>query len=464
MTSSIRCCAPPSTWTFPGPPAYASTRARRRVLLDEGAPVAEIAAHVLLAPPAGDPRVLQTLYEAGVEARRRGAPDGAAQYLRRAVEEPPPPENRASVLRELGLAELTLRGEAAIRHLEAGVEAAQDPSERAGISLELGRALQSNDRPSEAVRAFSGGLAALDDPDADLTRRLEAELLLAAMEDPSLAPEVEERLMAAAGRLGGGGPADALVLSGLSVAAAAAGVPDAVALARQALDGDHLFEEEASTALGFPVAALAWFDRLDEATETLDRALESARRRGAAASVPLYSSARAWVALRRGDLREAEADARLAIDLLAERGDDPLAAPVRTLVEALVDQGDLDGAERALAHAGFTGEVTEMWSGTELLWARGRLRLAQLRTEAGLADLFEAGKRLELWTVSNPAACPWRSIAAIALLGLGRSRRGQRIRHHRSRGCPPSGCADRNWDRPAGCRTRGRRLPGPRLA
>ena len=176
--------------------------------------------------------------------------------------------------------------------------------------------------------------------------------------------------------------------------------------------------------------------------------------------MPLYSSARAWVALRRGDLREAEADARLAIDLLAERGDDPLAAPVRTLVEALVDQGDLDGAERALAHAGFTGEVTEMWSGTELLWARGRLRLAQRRTEAGLADLFEAGKRLELWTVSNPAACPWRSAAAIALLGLGRRDEASRPGRCRSRGGPPGGCANRSWDRPARGRPRGRRLRG----
>ena len=391
-----------------------------RLLLGEGAPVAEIASHLLLAPPAGDPRAFHTLYDAGLEARRRGAPEAAAQYLRRALEEPPPARKLAAALRELGLAEFILRGDAAVRHLEAGVDAAGDKLERAAISLDLGRAMQSLDRPSQAVGAFAGGLDALDDLDTDLARRLEAELVLAAMEDPSLAPEIEGRLMEAAARLGRGGPADALVLSGLSVAAAAAGVPDAVGLARQALKGDHLFDEDASTALGFPVVALAWFDRLDEATETLDRALKSARRRGAAASVPLYSSARAWVALRRGDLREAEADARLAIDLLAERGDDPLAAPVRTLVEALVDQGDLDGAERALAHAGFTGEVTEMWSGTELLWARGRLRLAQRRTEAGLADLFEAGKRLELWTVSNPAACPWRSAAAIALLGLGR--------------------------------------------
>ena len=51
-------------------------------------------------------------------AFERGASDAAVAYLRRALEEPPAPKSRASVLLELGRAETRAREPAAVEHLE----------------------------------------------------------------------------------------------------------------------------------------------------------------------------------------------------------------------------------------------------------------------------------------------------------------------------------------------------------
>src|SRR3954469_17252260 len=59
-----------------------------RMLADTGAPAAQVAAPLLALPGAtGDPWVIERLEDAGREAMRRGAPDSAVTYLRRALEE-----------------------------------------------------------------------------------------------------------------------------------------------------------------------------------------------------------------------------------------------------------------------------------------------------------------------------------------------------------------------------------------
>src|SRR5262249_6059914 len=59
-----------------------------RLLAPDGAAAERVAAHLLPTRPAGDPWTVGVLTRAASEALARGAPDGAAAYLARALAEP----------------------------------------------------------------------------------------------------------------------------------------------------------------------------------------------------------------------------------------------------------------------------------------------------------------------------------------------------------------------------------------
>jgi DNA-binding CsgD family transcriptional regulator len=88
------------------------------------------------------------------------------------------------------------------------------------------------------------------------------------------------------------------------------------------------------------------------------------------------------------------------------------------LVEALVDQGELEAAAEALepldseAEGGFLPNAV-------LRFARGRLRIAQGRAAEGLEDVLGVGTVLTQALVMSPTFLPWRSEAALAHLLLG---------------------------------------------
>ena len=88
------------------------------------------------------------------------------------------------------------------------------------------------------------------------------------------------------------------------------------------------------------------------------------------------------------------------------------------LVDALVEQGELEAAERALAPMDETPESGSL-TAVMLRFARGRLRIAQGRTAEGLEDLLAAGAVTTRALVTCPSFLPWRSYAAMAQLALG---------------------------------------------
>ena len=88
------------------------------------------------------------------------------------------------------------------------------------------------------------------------------------------------------------------------------------------------------------------------------------------------------------------------------------------LVKALVDQGELDAAEEALAP--LHSEVERGFAASAVLrLSRGRLRVEQGRVADGLEDYLEAGVLLTRAMITSPSYLPWRSEAAGALLVLG---------------------------------------------
>ena len=159
----------------------------------------------------------------------------------------------------------------------------------------------------------------------------------------------------------------------------------------------------------------------------LDASIAQARATGDGSRLAVGLANRGWLALRRGDLSAAEGDARTAL-AATELPAPPMYRVLNggVLVKALVDQGELDAAEQALAPLDSEAE-SGFAHGRGLRFARGRLRVAQGRVAEGLEDFLAVGVALTRAMVTCPSYLPWRSEAALAHLALGDRESAERL-------------------------------------
>lgn len=387
------------------------------LLVDEEAPADRIALHLLRAHPRGDPQVVATLQAAAAIAAGRGAPETAVTYLRRALEEPPPRSSRAGLLLELGLAEMGLR-----RHPEAAAQLAEAvamvdaPSERLSAALVAGRALGVAGYFQEAAAV----LGSVPDPDPRIVAELAANgcQLAARVSDALTAIErySDPNLPA--------GPGWHLMQVMLAYRSLVAGEPCSVGsgLLDRGLAGPELFSEESVVAV-YAAISLVLIDRLDDADRLCTVVIEEGRRRGAPSIVSTFAFARAFASLRRGALRDAEADARWSFEAklaMVARSESGSTWSLPFLLDALTELGDFAGADQALARVdALGGGLPQALAWAFVLEARGRLRVAQGRLRDGLGDLREAGERWQRLDCDRASASRWREDAALVLVRLG---------------------------------------------
>ena len=107
----------------------------------------------------------------------------------------------------------------------------------------------------------------------------------------------------------------------------------------------------------------------------LDASIAQARVTGDSGRLAVGLATRGWLALRRGDLSAAEADTRTAL-ASTELPAPPMYRVLNggVLVKALVEQGELDAAEEALAPLDSEAESGSLTAAV-LRLARGRLRV-----------------------------------------------------------------------------------------
>jgi DNA-binding CsgD family transcriptional regulator len=401
-------------------PAGERTRAHARaakVLSEEGAPPMDMVVHLLATEPVGDPAVvtcLRAAVTAEPDARR------AVALLQRALGEPPPPEERAAVLVELGEAEARAYQPEAIPHLTEARTLAEGETAQVAARA-LARAWTLDPRPDAALEWAQAELA--QDPPQDLALALQALRVIRGPVTPALAAELRAQAQDVAT------PAARYLLAALAYKALDHGrAQDAAALAEEALRGG--LEAEGVRGSGFilALAALETADELDRAAELARSAASDTRERGDLSGFALALTLRADVEARAGDLADAEADATDALRLASEHGlawAQPVA--IATLLEVMAEQHRLDEAERLLAER----ELTEWQQGSAraavYLHARGRLRLAQARPQEALADFERVRDVVRRYAVDHPASLPWRSDAALALLALDRADEAQAL-------------------------------------
>jgi len=400
-----------------------------RLLVDEGAPAERIAAQLLRSPPAGEAWAAEQLLAAAHQAAARGSADAAARYLRRALDEPPPPEHRARIALELGAAEaVAADGESAIDHLREALEGELDAEQRLRGTMVLAARLAQSHRPAEAADVIEEQLEVLADrPDLCATAEAALVNVTRPYETRRRARPVVERLRR---RVESGSEHDPAVLSAISVEMVMAAEPaDRTGrVARRALAGVDWARTGPDWSGYLAARILVRVDDFDGALRALNSAEEAARARGSALDLGGALAFRAELHLLIGDLANAEVDARTVLEIASGSGGHIAEAfAVTWLTEALVERGELDEAESVLERAASAAEATRVYATAQLLLARGRLRMAQGRVDDAIDDLRESGRWSLETDVINPASGAWRSELAHALVGVGQTREARRL-------------------------------------
>jgi DNA-binding CsgD family transcriptional regulator len=292
----------------------------------------------------------------------------------------------------------------------------------------LAAALSRAQHYTDAVEVLDRASSALDSGHAELAVQLEAAAVLPALNDPVTVPSValrRERLRERA-RRDPAAPPEVLASAAFVSILTNESVETGADLASRALSahGAGPFSDSGpwfSFAAWFSHAtfALLMAERYAQLRPLLDSSIAQALVTGDGGRLAVGLRDRGWLALQRGDLSAAEGDARTAL-AATELPAPPMYRVMNgtLLIKVLVDQGELDEAEKAL-----TPLDPEVGSGFATAWglrfARGRLRVAQGRVAEGLEDFLDLGVDLTRAMVTCPGYLPWRSEAALAQLALG---------------------------------------------
>lgn len=384
-----------------------------RLLIGEGAEPERVAVQVLAGEPAGDADAVEALRRAASTALARGAPETSVDYLRRALAEPASESLRAAVLGELGSAEALARDRAAVVHLEQAWQATTEPVGRARLAAALADVLWWTGDLNRCSTVLQAGLDDLGDADPDLHVRLYAQKVAAEIYG---APGLEGLRELAARGLPSSRLAQVVLASDLALCGERC--HEVAGLVERGLDDGRFLAEETSDAQFTTQAALGLVlvDELTRAHTLVQAMLADAQRRGSVAGFAFGSFARGMIALRRGELAEAEADTRAAYQLVAEHAlavGVPFSAAI--LGMTLLERGNLDEAAAVVERVPLTPLLTEGAFQHALLEVRGRIRLARGQRAQAIADFRRCGQFADHTRLHNPNFVAWRSALALAL-------------------------------------------------
>jgi DNA-binding CsgD family transcriptional regulator len=385
--------------------------------------------HLLLAPVAGEDWALSSLRAAAAQARRRGSPGSALDYLARALREPMPSHTRGEVLLDLARAEVVLGNDSASQHAEEALDLLERPM-RVEACKVLGDSLYARGSFGEAARAFEQGLALLEDPDDPIARDLHAGYFSSASVDISLSPHALDHIAPISDRPPEGETsAERAVLSALAVGRCISGATrgEVTELARRAWGGGRLLKDEGvdGWAWSLLTGALTMTDELEASSAIADAVIDEARRSGSLMAYATANHCASGPALRSGQVAKARAYIETTIDAVADGWRNYLCFASASYAQVLTICDELDAAEDALNIVDDPNHTNSVERSLPLD-ARGHLRLLQGRNEEALADFLESGEILERsgWRVSFVA---WHAGASLAAHRIGDDARAREL-------------------------------------
>jgi DNA-binding NarL/FixJ family response regulator len=393
-----------------------------RLLAESDAPLDAVAAHLLLAEPDDDEWASAQVGAAAAAALDRAAPDAAVRYLRRALREPPPKEERLMASRELGVALLRANDAEGIEVLRTVRSALEDPAERAEIAIELALSFSLRMRGEEAVSMLEESLAEIPDRRSGLGVRLRGFLLLlvfwgygrlleGALPEPGEAFDLDT-------------PEGRLIVQltatlygfGLGSVEEAGKMAEASTANREAVEADAL----AGLAPTGALVSLTLSDRGELVGGLFEIVNKAAERRGALLGAAGARGPRCFCRLFDGQLHEAQADAETALRIALLAGFPVslsiwLSAALRTFVA----RGDFSAAEKLVDEVWRGRELPGGFAGALLSCARGELRLHTGRPAEARHDFLASAERLTFLPYANPEALGWRTGLALCEAALG---------------------------------------------
>ncbi len=336
-------------------PPFARSRAHRTaadILHADGAPTQEIAAHLLLARPDGEPWTVEVMRAAGHQALVAGDPQGAVRLLSRALDEPPPASERPQVLIELAEAKALHGSEGAEDLVAEAVGLLDDGQGRAGALRALSRirlATGDHAAASEALRPVLAGLAG-EDPER---QQILAEYLTLNTFRARLWPEAERLLspIVEAARAGSA-PEHPGLLAHVALRLAFAGErPETLRdLASRAGADDALVDVDIHGMLaGILVQALCCVDELELAEQVAGAAAAAAADRGAFFAAAAAAYHRAIPLAHRGAFAEALTALDAALVPSREGWTGAQAWPASLQAHVHLARGDIAAARDSLA-------------------------------------------------------------------------------------------------------------------
>ncbi len=390
-------------------------------LLQESAGAEEVAAQLLRTDPGSLPEAATVLSDAAALAARRAAPDSVVAYLRRALEEPMSDVERAPLLQRLGLAEGEIRDPATIEHLRQAAELAGDPAVGIEVTKQLHSAMTMAGDWDGAVATIEEGLRRYGGSGLPAALELEATRAATRAFDPDRIGEYDEDLPALLDRLDGFREPDTRHLRwviasiGLirnepreTVLSLLVPDPDRLELA----EGDG-WENPIITQMAIALLVVEAYERAHEVSRALG---EEGRRRGsmlAALNAAAYAGA---LHSREGDLIDAEADIRIALDMVA-------IAPLGMVgalslfcfgVDAIVERRGLGDVADAVIATDIPPAFARTATGALLDELKATVLAARGEREAAIARLRAAEGT---WTTIGvgPRTSSWRSRLAVLL-------------------------------------------------
>ncbi|EST20025.1 hypothetical protein N566_28325, partial [Streptomycetaceae bacterium MP113-05] len=171
--------------------------------------------------------------------------------------------------------------------------------------------------------------------------------------------------------------------------------------------------------LASALLTLTLSEQLPLAARWCEELLAEAERRRVVWWQAIFAACRAEIALRGGDLAEAERFAARALSLIGMSGwGVVVGAPLGMLLRVSTEMGDFDSARAYLRKPVPEGAFDTRY-GLQFLRARGYFYLATDRLQAALEDFRYCADLMTCWGIDAPAFIPWRNDLAEVYLRLG---------------------------------------------